>query len=185
MLRCAPLVSPPLVSPRRNSRAPSLFRRCAPYKSSHPDQSVADLTRPRRFLMKSSLTRSVAPLICQTGIMQTRLRAILFSAFAQSKLANMYTIACVPPAQNHPKIFFSEVQAVLHSALKIHRCRTRFALFLSGIPLRGNVNRSFAPRFSAPLQNYRSFTHFRSRDCRLSFERQTAVPLALSGVRRR
>ena len=82
MLRCAPLVSPPFVSPRRNSRAPSLFRRCAPYKSSHPDQSVADLTRPRRFLMKSSLTRSVAPLICQTGIMQTRLRAILFGAFA-------------------------------------------------------------------------------------------------------
>ena len=73
---------------------------------------------PRRFLMKSSLTRSVAPLICQTGIMQTRLRAILFGAFAQSKLANMYTIACVPPAQNHPKIFFSEVQAVLHLCSK-------------------------------------------------------------------
>ena len=118
MLRCAPLVSPPFVSPRRNSRAPSLFRRCAPYKSSHPDRSVADLTRPRRFLMKSSLTRSVTPLICQTGIMQTRLRAILFGAFAQSKLANMYTIACVPPAQNHPKIFFSEVQAVLHLCSK-------------------------------------------------------------------
>ena len=118
MLRCAPLVSPPFVSPRRNSRALSLFRRCAPYKSSHPDQSVADLTRPRRFLMKSSLTRSVAPLICQTGIMQTRLRAILFGAFAQSKLANMYTIGCVPPTQNHPKIFFSEVQAVLHLCSK-------------------------------------------------------------------
>ena len=36
------------------------------FKSSHPDQSVADLTRPRRFLQKilskASLTRSVAPL---------------------------------------------------------------------------------------------------------------------------
>ena len=41
-----------------------------------------------------------------------------FRRFAQSKLANMYTIAYVPPARNHPKIFFSEVQAVLHLCSK-------------------------------------------------------------------
>ena len=47
--------------------------------------------------------------LCQTGIIQTSLGAILFGAFAQPKLANMYTIACVPPVQNHPKISCSEV----------------------------------------------------------------------------
>ena len=31
--------------------------------------------------------------LCQTGIIQTSLGAILFGAFAQSELANMYTIA--------------------------------------------------------------------------------------------
>ena len=50
--------------------------------------------------------------LCQTGIIQTSLGAILFGAFAQSELANMYTIACVPPAQHHPKISCSEVRAV-------------------------------------------------------------------------
>ena len=51
-------------------------------------------------------------LLCQTGIIQTSLGAILFGAFAQPKLANMYTIACVPPVQNHPRISCSEVRAV-------------------------------------------------------------------------
>ena len=49
---------------------------------------------------------------CQTGIIRTSLGAILFGAFAQPKLADMYTIACVPPEQNHPKISCSEVRAV-------------------------------------------------------------------------
>ena len=52
---------------------------------------------------------------CRIGIIQTSLGAILFGAFAQPKLANMYTIACVPPVQNHPKISCSEVRAVRHS----------------------------------------------------------------------
>ena len=34
-------------------------------------------------------------ILCQPGIIRTSLRAILFGAFAQPKLANMYTIACV------------------------------------------------------------------------------------------
>ena len=38
-------------------------------------------------------------LLCQTGIIQTSLGAILFGAFAQSKLANMYIIACVASPQ--------------------------------------------------------------------------------------
>ena len=38
-------------------------------------------------------------LLCQTGIIQTSLGAILFGAFAQPKLANMYTIACVRSAR--------------------------------------------------------------------------------------
>ena len=50
--------------------------------------------------------------VCQTGIIRTSLGAILFGAFAQPNLANMYTIACVPPEQNHPKISCSEVRAV-------------------------------------------------------------------------
>ena len=50
--------------------------------------------------------------VCQTGIIRTSLGAILFGAFAQPNLANMYTIACVPPVQNHPKISCSEVLAV-------------------------------------------------------------------------
>ena len=36
---------------------------------------------------------------CQPGIIRTSLRAILFGAFAQPKLANMYTIACVASPQ--------------------------------------------------------------------------------------
>ncbi|HIU98388.1 MAG TPA: hypothetical protein IAC73_00915 [Candidatus Limadaptatus stercoripullorum] len=52
------------------------------------------------------------PAACQTGIIRTSLGAILFGAFAQPKLANMYTIACVSPEQNHPKISCSEVRAV-------------------------------------------------------------------------
>ena len=50
--------------------------------------------------------------LCQTGIIRTSLGAILFGAFAQPNLANMYTIACVPPVQHHPKISCSEVRAV-------------------------------------------------------------------------
>ena len=50
--------------------------------------------------------------VCQTGITRTGLGAILFGAFAQPNLANMYTIACVPPVQHHPKISCSEVRAV-------------------------------------------------------------------------
>ena len=50
--------------------------------------------------------------LCQTGIIRTSLGAILFGAFVQPKLANMYTIACVPPVQHHPKISCSEVRAV-------------------------------------------------------------------------
>ena len=44
--------------------------------------------------------------------MRTSLGAILFGAFAQPELANMYTIGCVPPVQHHPKISCSEVRAV-------------------------------------------------------------------------
>ena len=50
--------------------------------------------------------------VCQTGIIRTSLGAILFGAFAQPKLANMYTIGYVPPVQHHPKISCSEVRAV-------------------------------------------------------------------------
>ena len=49
---------------------------------------------------------------CRTGIIRTGFRAILFGAFAQPKLAGMYTIDCVPHAQNHPKISCFEVRAV-------------------------------------------------------------------------
>ena len=64
--------------------------------------------------------------ICRTGTIRISLRAILFGAFAQPELANMYTIACVPPEQNHPNISCSEVRAV-------RRCRTRFVLCRSGM----------------------------------------------------
>ena len=41
-------------------------------------------------------------------MIHTCLGAILFGAFAQPELANMYTIGGVPPAQHHPKISCSE-----------------------------------------------------------------------------
>ncbi len=63
--------------------------------------------RARRAAPKHMTSR-----LCQTGIIRTSLGAILFGAFAQPNLANMYTIACVPPEQNHPKISCSEVRAV-------------------------------------------------------------------------
>ena len=65
-------------------------------------------------------------ILCRTEIMRTCLGAILFGAFAQPQLANMYTIGCVPPEQNHPKISCSEVRAVRHR-------RTVSVLFRSGI----------------------------------------------------
>ena len=56
--------------------------------------------------------KAAQAIVCQTGIIRTSLRAILFGAFAQPKLANMYNIAYVPPVQNHTKISCSEVRAV-------------------------------------------------------------------------
>ena len=46
--------------------------------------------------------------LCRRGMIHTCLGAILFGAFAQPELANMYTMGGVPPAQHHPKISCSE-----------------------------------------------------------------------------
>ncbi len=71
------------------------------------DGAVRDISRADVLLIAGT---SLA--VCQTGIIRTSLGAILFGAFAQPNLANMYTIACVPPVQHHPKISCSEVRAV-------------------------------------------------------------------------
>ena len=65
LLRVASWHVTPLASRLIPFLALSLFRRFAPYKSSHPDQSVADLTRPRRFHKESiaySFRRSASKL---------------------------------------------------------------------------------------------------------------------------
>ena len=63
MLRCAPFAFPPFFSPRHHSRVPSLFRRYAPYKSSHPDQSVADYSFRRSALFRCAEMRAVHSLL--------------------------------------------------------------------------------------------------------------------------
>ena len=77
--------------------------------------------RPRVIFSGAFCARNL-PMACQPGIIRTGLRAILFGAFAQPKLANMYTIACVPPVQHHPKISCSEVRASRFLAEQGSRC---------------------------------------------------------------
>ena len=72
-------------------------------------------------------------ILCRRGMRRTCLRTILFGAFAPPKLDNMYTIAGVPPEQNHPKISCSEMRAVRHS-------RTQSASSRSGMPSRNDAN---------------------------------------------
>ena len=138
MLRCAPFVFPPFFSPRHHSRVPSLFRRSAPYKSSHPDQSVADLTRPRRFLMKASLTRSVAPLYsaarkCEPFICSSFLRSTpklsLFHSFPLAGLClPLNALSHIIPKCMRPPLFGLNSSATLSYESIAHSFR-RSALF--------------------------------------------------------
>ena len=62
-------------------------------KSSHPDQSVADLTHPRRFLMKSSLTRSVAPLYSAARKCEPFIRSSFFRSASKLSLFHSFPLA--------------------------------------------------------------------------------------------
>ena len=61
------------------SLALSLFRRYAPYKSSHPDQSVADLTRPRRFHKESIAYSFRRSALCRCAKMQAAPPLLVFA----------------------------------------------------------------------------------------------------------
>ena len=74
-------------------------------------REILELGSHHMFLAEvSAVVRQVC--LCQTGTIRTSLGAILFGAFAQPNIVGMYTIACVPPVQHHPKISCSEVRAV-------------------------------------------------------------------------
>ena len=82
-------------------------------------------------------------ILCRRGMRRTCLRTILFGAFAQPKLDNMYTIVCIPPEQNHPKISCSEVRAVRHSRTKSASSRSGMPDRNDTIPPRSNSSRRF------------------------------------------
>ena len=94
-----------------------------------PDELPTALPRDEMMLIDNTTRRRLCQaffILCRTETILTRLRTILFGAFPRLRLANMYTIACVSSAKNHPKISCSEVQAV-------RRRRTWFVLFRSGM----------------------------------------------------
>ena len=99
------------------------------FKSSHPDQSVADLTRPRRFLQKilskASLTRSVAPLYsaarkCEPFIRSSFLRSTpklsLFHSFPLAGLClPLNALSHIIPKCMRPPLFGLNSSATLSS----------------------------------------------------------------------
>ena len=94
-----------------------------------PDELPTALPRDEMMLIDNTTRRRLCQaffILCRTETILTRLRTILFGAFPRLRLANMYTIACVSSAKNHPKISCSEVRAV-------RRRRTWFVLFRSGM----------------------------------------------------
>ena len=120
--RAAPSAQGVFASAERGRTLRVLHRREARTKEKERVRSTAAFAsaergRTLRVLHRHCAVRARAKIkdrmvLCQTGIIRTSLRAILFGAFAQPKLANMYTIACVAPVQHHPKISCSEVRAV-------------------------------------------------------------------------
>ena len=165
MLRCAPFAFPPFFSPRHHSRVPSLFRRYAPYKSSHPDQSVADLTRPRRFL-QNSFRRSALFRCAEMRAVHSLLVSPLHSKLS---LFHLFPLAglCLPlnalshiiPRCMRPPLFGLNSSATLSLENSFESTRSVAPLYSAARKCEPFIRSSFL----RSTRNYRSFTHFRSR----------------------
>ena len=118
-----------------------------------PDELPTALPRDEMMLIDNTTRRRLCQaffILCRTETILTRLRTILFGAFPRLRLANMYTIACVSSAKNHPKISCSEVQAV-------RRRRTWFVLFRSGmLPETKRICLGTIPFGAFPRPNFRT-----------------------------
>ena len=163
------------------------------FKSSHPDQSVADLTRPRRFLMKASLTRSVAPLYSAARKCEPFIRSAFLRSTPKLSLFHSFPLAglCLPlnalshiiPKCMRPPLFGLNSSATLsseNSFESIAHSFRRSALF------RCAEMRAVHSLLVSPLHSKLSLFHSFPLAAEVGWilSNKCAVLLALSGVRR-